>query len=131
MIEAGKNYLLFDGDCGICTRSVEFARRIDRAGRFVIAPYRSFSEADLAVYGISYDDCDRALQVITRKGRVYRGAFGVNYFLWRILPWSILVLLIYAVPILLIFELIGYRLVANNRHRISQWLGLTACKIQT
>src|SRR5262245_55652559 len=123
MIEAGKDYLLFDGDCGICTWSAELIERADRSRNFVIEPYQTIDEKELMRYGISYKDCDHALQVITRRGHVYAGAFGINYFLWQQFPLSLLVILIYAVPILLLFELIGYRLIANNRHRISQWLG--------
>jgi predicted DCC family thiol-disulfide oxidoreductase YuxK len=127
LIEAGKDHLLFDGDCGVCTWSAEWVKRMDRDGQFIVEPYQMFAESELMRFGIDYQDCDRALQVITRRGRVHRGAFGVNYFLWRRFPWSLLVVLIYAIPILLVLELIGYRLVANHRHRISQWFGLKAC----
>jgi hypothetical protein len=37
------------------------------------------------------------------------------------------VLLIYAIPPLLLLEVIGYRIVADNRHRISRWFGMQAC----
>lgn len=127
LIEAGKDHLLFDGDCGVCTWFAEWVKQMDRGEQFVVEPYQMFAEPELMRFGIDYEDCGRALQVITRRGRVYRGAFGVNYFLWRQFPWSLLVALIYAVPILLVLELIGYRLVANHRHRISQWFGLKAC----
>jgi predicted DCC family thiol-disulfide oxidoreductase YuxK len=129
-IEAGNDHLLFDGDCGVCSWSVECLKRLDREGRFRIEPYQRFAESELQRFGISYADCDRALQVVTRRGRVYRGAFGVNYFLWRRFPWTLLVALIYAVPVLLLAELIGYRLVASNRHRISAWFGLKACVLK-
>lgn len=130
MIEPGKEYLLFDGDCGICTWSADVVKQIDRSGDFVVEPYQMFSEQELMRYRISYERCERAIQVITRRGRVYRGAFGINYFLWRQFPWSLLVILIYAIPVLLLFELIGYRLIANNRHRISRWFGLKACLLK-
>lgn len=128
-IEAGRDYLLFDGDCGVCAWSAEVARRLDRNREFVIEPYQVFDESGLAPFGINHEKCSRALQVITRKGRVYAGAFGVNYFLWRRFPWSLLVILIYAIPVLLLLEVIGYRIVAGNRHRISQWFGMPACLI--
>ena len=130
MIEPGRDYLLFDGDCGICTWSADVVKRMDRARRFIVEPYQMFAEQELGPYGISYEDCNRAIQVITRRGRVYAGAFGVNYFLWQQFPWSLLVILIYAIPVLLLFELIGYRLIANNRHRISQWFGMKACLLK-
>jgi predicted DCC family thiol-disulfide oxidoreductase YuxK len=127
LIEAGRDHLLFDGDCGICTWSAEVVRRMARRHPFIAEPYQMFSEEELVKFGITYEQCTKALQVVTRRGRVYRGAFGVNYFLWRQFPWSLLVVLIYAIPALLLFEVIGYRLIANNRHRLSRWFGMKAC----
>ncbi|HMB29775.1 MAG TPA: DCC1-like thiol-disulfide oxidoreductase family protein [Blastocatellia bacterium] len=123
-ITAGHDYLLFDGDCGVCSWSAGIARRMDRGRGFIVEPYQAFDETELARFGINYENCSRAVQVITRKGRVYAGAFGVNYFLWRRFPWSVAVFLVYAIPVLLLLEMIGYRIVAENRHHISQWLGL-------
>jgi len=126
-IEASRDYLLFDGDCGVCSWSAEVAKRMDGGRRFTIEPYQAFDESELMRFGIDYEKCSRALQVITRKGHVYAGAFGVNYFLWRRFPWSpwsLAVFLVYAIPMLLLLEVIGYRIVAENRHRISQWFGL-------
>ncbi|MFN0085477.1 MAG: thiol-disulfide oxidoreductase DCC family protein [Blastocatellia bacterium] len=128
MIERGREHMLFDGDCGICAWSAELVKRMDRKRRFRVEPYQAYEEADLRAYGIDYADCARALQVITRKGRVYGGALGVNYFLWRQFPWTLLVILIYAVPILFVLELIGYRLVADHRQRLSIHFGLKGCK---
>ncbi len=128
MIEPGRDHLLFDGDCGICTQSADLVRRLDRAGRFVVVPYQEIPEEELRRRGLDYAACSRALQVVTRRGRVYGGAFGVNYFLWQRWPGRLLVALIYGVPILLLLELIGYRLVAWNRQRLSRLLGLRACQ---
>ncbi len=130
MIERGKDYLLFDGDCGICTYSSEIAKRMDGNKRFIVEPYQAFAETELMKFGITYQQCARNLQAITRQGRVYQGAFAVNYFLWRHFPWPLLVILIYILPVLLLLEVIGYRLVANNRRRISQWLGMNACALR-
>lgn len=127
-IETGRDYLLFDGDCGVCSWSAEIAKRMNR--RFIVEPYQTFDESELMRFGITYEKCSRALQIITRRGQVHAGAFGVNYFLWRCFPWSLLVFLIYAIPVLLLFEVIGYRVIADNRHRISQWLGMRACLIR-
>jgi predicted DCC family thiol-disulfide oxidoreductase YuxK len=130
MIQRGKDYLLFDGDCGICTWSSEILKRIDRGSQFAILPYQQISENELLEFGITYERCARAIQVITRSGRVYQGAFGVNYFLWQKFPGKLLVSLIYVVPLLLLFEVIGYRLIADNRHRLSRWFGMKACLYQ-
>jgi predicted DCC family thiol-disulfide oxidoreductase YuxK len=103
---------------------------MDRRHEFIIEPYQAFDESELMRFGIDYEKCSRALRVVTRKGRVYAGAFGVNYFLWRRFPWSLMVFLVYAIPALLLLEVIGYRIVAENRHRISRWFGMQACLIR-
>lgn len=129
-IKPNQDYLLFDGDCGICTWSSEFAKRMDGGKNFLVEPYQMFDERELMRFGISYEQCTKKMQVVTRKGKSYAGAFGVNYFLWKQFPWTLLVIAIYALPILLMLELIGYRLIADNRHHISAWFGLTACKLR-
>jgi predicted DCC family thiol-disulfide oxidoreductase YuxK len=129
-IKANQDYLLFDGDCGICTWSSEIAKRMDGGRHFIVEPYQMFDEGELMRLGIGYDQCTKKLQVITHKGKVHQGALGVNYFLWKQFPWTLLVILIYALPVLLLLELIGYRLIADNRHRISAWFGMTACKLR-
>lgn len=130
MIQANRDYLLFDGDCGICTWSSELAKRMDTKSQFTIEPYQMFAESELLKFGLGYEQCSRKLQVLTRRGKVYAGAIGVNYFLWQRPVFRLLVILIYALPLLLLFELIGYRLVAENRHRISGWFGLKACALK-
>lgn len=131
MIEFGQRaYLLFDGDCGICSWSADWVRTIDRRQQFVVQPYQSFPETDLQQFGITYEQCEQKMHVITRQGKVYRGAFGVNYFLWQYWPWKALVVLIYAMPVILLAELIIYAWVARNRHRLSQWFGLKACLLK-
>lgn len=120
--------MLFDGDCGVCARLVETARRMDRAARFIFAPHQALPDNDLARYGLSRANCESALQVITRHRRVYAGALAVNYFLWQRWPWRLLLLVVYGLPILLLLEMLGYRLFAANRHRISAWLGLQVCR---
>jgi predicted DCC family thiol-disulfide oxidoreductase YuxK len=121
--------LLYDGDCGVCMRLMETARWLDTKRLFALRPYQSFDEATLAQHGLSYEACSRKLQVITASGRVYAGAFGVNFFFWQYWPWKIFVVLIYLLPPFLLCEIAGYALFARYRRQISQWLGLTACAL--
>jgi len=130
MIDVGKHaYMLIDGDCGICTHSGKVARRIDNRMKFRIEPYQNFAEDELKKFGLNYAKCAREIQVISRAGRVYSGAFGINYFLYHCVPWRMAVLCLYALPPLLLAEVIGYAVVAKNRHHISRRLGLQSCKI--
>lgn len=126
----GKAYLLFDGDCGICTKSAELCERIDGGRHFVVTPYQTIAERELVALGSDYESCSKRLHVVTRNRTVRRGAFAVNHFLWHYWPWKIAVALIYILPPLLLAEIVGYALVARHRHRISAWFGLTACKLK-
>jgi len=122
---------LYDGDCGVCSRAADILVKLDTTHDFTVRPYRSFREDELEQYGLSYDKCSKRAYAISSNGRVYGGAFGVNYFFLKRFPWSLLVILIYAIPRLLAAELIGYYLVAKNRYRISRWLGLEACRVKS
>ena len=125
------HYLLFDGDCGICTSFSEAARRIDRRNRFAIEPYQRYSEGELKRWGLSYAACARKLQVVSRSGRVYSGAFALNYFIYHQFPWSLLLVPIYVVPVFLLLEVAAYALLARSRYQVSRWLGLKACLVRT
>lgn len=124
------NYLVFDGDCGICTRSAEICGRIDKNRQFAIVPFQDIPEAELRRFDLDYQKCSGEVQVINSTGRVYGGTFAVNYFLFQQRPWKAPILFIYLIPLLLLFEIIGYKIVARNRTRISQWLGLAACRVK-
>src|SRR5689334_22842200 len=76
LIELGKRaYLLFDGDCGICTWFADVTMRIDVQRLFYIEPYQRMPEPDLQPLGLRHIDCSRRLQVITQQGKVHSGAF--------------------------------------------------------
>lgn len=126
-MERSKHLLLFDGDCGICARFAEWAKGVDRRKRFAIKPYQEVSEAELASFGLSAEKCSKRVYVVSRAGRTYGGAFGINYFLLHHFPWSLFIALIYAVPVFLLLEVLFYAAVARHRHRISRWLGMKSC----
>jgi predicted DCC family thiol-disulfide oxidoreductase YuxK len=130
-IEPGTHgYFLFDGDCGICTKSAEVSRWIDRRKRWIVEPYQLFPESELARYGLSYELCARKVRLIAPSGRAYGGAFAVNRFLLGHFPWMVIPIVIYLLPPVLLLEVIGYAVVARNRHHISRWLGMNACLIR-
>lgn len=124
-----KNYLLYDGACGVCHAAARLAERLDYAQKFAVRPYQQISAEELQRYRTSTAECARRVHVLTARGKIHAGAFAVNYLLWQYFPWKIFIAVIYLVPILLLFEIIGYEIVARNRRRLSQWLGLTACAL--
>ena len=125
-----KGLLLFDGDCGVCSKLAEWAARRDGGRHFRVEPYFEFSEEQLSPYGLTWADCTRAVQLITARGKVIEGAFAVNHFLWTLGPFKPLVATLYLLFPLLGVEMLGYAIVAQNRHRISAALGMNACKVR-
>ena len=63
--------LVYDADCGFCTRSAQFTKRwVDRRDRFDVRPWQ---ELDLAAVGLSPEDCDDAAQFLTADGSIRSG----------------------------------------------------------
>src|SRR5690606_21577258 len=127
----GRSRLLFDGDCGVCTELSRWAAakasRLDPP-RFEVLPYFDVPEAELGEHGLSYEDCTHSVQLIEPDGKVRSGAFAVNRFLLEIPRWRWTVISLYVLFPLIPLEMLGYWIVARNRHRISAALGMNACK---
>lgn len=126
-IEIGRRYILWDGDCGFCRRSVEVLARMDAQDNdarsiFIIAPYQNFSASELRKVGLSSRQCAREVQIVSASGRTFGGAFAINYFLWQQPRWKVVVALGFLCPILFLIEALIYKLVAKNRMLFSQIL---------
>lgn len=80
--------LIFDGDCGFCTRSVALAARLraDPAD-FAIEAYQYL---DLAPYSLTNTQCDQALQWVDRAGNSHAAQHAVARLLsacaWYVRP---------------------------------------------
>lgn len=106
--------LIYDGDCGICTRLAGFAGRRLRPR----AEVRASQELDLAAYGVTEAQCAEALQLVTAQGRVYSAQDAVARLLlisrppWR--PAGLVLLL----PGVNALAGVAYRWIARNRYRL-------------
>ncbi len=92
-------------------------------------PFQDFSCEELSAWNLNAAECLHEMKVVSFSGKVYGGAFGLNYFLWQFWPWKIGVFFIYAIPVLLLLEIFGYKLFAKNRHLISRWMGFKSCDL--
>jgi predicted DCC family thiol-disulfide oxidoreductase YuxK len=113
--------LLFDGDCGFCTRAAHLAERIN-PGVAVLA----WQRADLVALGVSEAQAAAALQYVSGD-RVGDGSDAVAFFLLdsgRLLGLVGRTLLL---PGVRGAAQAGYRIVAANRHRLPG--GTPACAI--
>jgi predicted DCC family thiol-disulfide oxidoreductase YuxK len=68
--------LVFDGECGFCTRCVGWVRRLDRRGRIDVRPYQAPGAP--ASVGASTEQCAEAVQWLGPDGVRRSGADAVN-----------------------------------------------------
>jgi predicted DCC family thiol-disulfide oxidoreductase YuxK len=119
----GAPVLIFDGDCGICTRLAGFvSSAILPPAAGTVVP---FQRLDLAPYGLDAQTCVEALQYVSRGGRVYAAQDAVARLLLGSRPWWRPVGAIIVIPGLNRLAGVVYRWVARNRHRLPG--GTPAC----
>ena len=127
--------VIYDGDCGFCTRTKRWMERLDLERLFAWHPYQS--GAGLS-YGISMDDASRRLYLVSGS-KVYSGFAAFRMLaLWNPAAYLVLYavlaipgehsmfrnitvasLLVFFSPI---FAPVGeavYAWIARNRHRLS------------
>lgn len=75
----GDGLLVFDGQCGFCTRSVGWARALDRRGRVEVRPYQEPGVPESI--GTDAATCSEAVQWQGRDGVRLEGAAAVNALL--------------------------------------------------
>ena len=113
--------LIFDGDCGFCSRCARFAaRRLPSA-----AEVKPWQRVDLAAYGVSPEQAAHEVVWVGTDGRIDGGAQAIARLLLDCGgAWKLPGLLLRVPP----FRWVGhglYRLVANNRYRLPG--GSAAC----
>lgn len=107
--------LFFDGVCGLCNQSVNFAMSRDRKGRLLYSPL----QGETAAAVLSAEDLENLDTVILRSsdGQVYRRSAAIVRVLWLLgIPWKICGCLLWLIPLPL--RDLGYRLVSKVRYRV-------------
>jgi predicted DCC family thiol-disulfide oxidoreductase YuxK len=113
--------LLFDGDCGFCTRAANLAERINPDVAVL-----AWQRADLPALGVSEADAATALQYVSGD-RIGGGSDAIAFFLLDSGRLLGLVGRGMLLPGVRAAAQAGYRLVAANRHRLPG--GTPACAI--
>jgi predicted DCC family thiol-disulfide oxidoreductase YuxK len=129
----GLPIILFDGDCGFCTRSADWLTGTF-PGSIEVVPYQ---HAYLNGLGVTEADCASAVQWVPRDGQRQHGAAAIAAALraggagrpdW--VGWSARATgAITAVPPLAWLAALAYRWVSANRHRLPG--GTPACQLRT
>ncbi|MBI3400927.1 MAG: DUF393 domain-containing protein [Acidobacteria bacterium] len=117
------NYVLYDGDCGFCSRWVpSWAKTLKRAG-FEIAPLQSPWLANVA--HLNPAELTDDFTLLLDDGRLLRGADAYRYLMRRIW-WTLPLYALSVIPGLRgIFDW-GYRTFARNRYCVSRAFRLAA-----
>lgn len=111
--------IVFDGDCGFCTRSALRLERMGR-GRLAVVPWQW---ADLPALGLTAAQCAQAVQFVGPGGRA-GGAPAIAAALRCCpQPWAALGAVVDARALRPLAARV-YRFVADNRHRLP---GAAAC----
>jgi predicted DCC family thiol-disulfide oxidoreductase YuxK len=115
--------LVYDADCGFCTRSVQFIQRwVDRRDRYDVRPWQ---ELDLAAVGLTAQECDEAAQFLMADGSVRSGHEAIASAATHGAPgWRPVGHLLLAPGISWVAAR-TYRWVAAHRHRLPG--GTAAC----
>lgn len=106
--------LYFDGNCGMCTRSVNALMTRQRTGELHVAPFQRPGTAERL--GVQVDQLSEAAWWQDSSGAVYRGAEAINAALGAGLGTRI-PLWLYRVPGVRQVQDAGYRWVAAHRYR--------------
>jgi predicted DCC family thiol-disulfide oxidoreductase YuxK len=118
--------LVYDGDCGMCTKTAAFAanRLRPSPGRYAVTAYQ---DADLVALGLTPRQCAHAVRWVSAGGRTYAAEDAVARALlasrWWVRPAGLAIL----APGLHTVAGHLYRWVARNRHRLPG--GTPACAL--
>ncbi|MEU7636298.1 DUF393 domain-containing protein [Streptomyces sp. NPDC039016] len=115
--------LVYDGDCGFCTTSVNIAERYLRPRCLITA----WQFTDLDALGVTQQRAEHEVLWITPTGTVHGGAQAVaKLLLGAGAPWSVAGAVLTLPPVRWITHAV-YRLIATNRHRMPG--GTPACAL--
>jgi predicted DCC family thiol-disulfide oxidoreductase YuxK len=115
----GRAWVIWDGECGFCRRSVAWAVRHDAKGRLRPAPFQRVPSPPMAPQ--LQRACRRAVHVIKPDGTVLKAGRAALYVL-GVVGWPSIVVQLLSLPPLVWLVEIGYRIVANNRMVLSRFL---------
>jgi predicted DCC family thiol-disulfide oxidoreductase YuxK len=107
--------LIFDGRCGVCTRSIRMLGALDRGRRVLAIPCQRPGAAESV--GLTPEDCESAAWAVAPDGRLYRGAEAMNVALSAALRTR-LPHVLYELPVIGRWQDRVYRWVAANRRRL-------------
>jgi predicted DCC family thiol-disulfide oxidoreductase YuxK len=122
-VSATRGWVLYDGDCGVCSRWVPFWKETLQARGFAIAELQS--EWVRERLGLSEGELVEDLRLLLADGRQVRDADVYRHVMRRVW-WAFPIYVLSVMPLLRAVFNLGYRLFADNRYAISHSCGVAA-----
>jgi predicted DCC family thiol-disulfide oxidoreductase YuxK len=110
--------LLWDGECGFCRRSVQWAERRDARHAFQAVPYQQAPSPPMTPE--LRKACSRAVHLVTADGKLLRAGRACLWVLQQV-GFPVLARVLALPPLVWAVE-VGYWLVARNRQLASRFL---------
>ncbi|MGE5219408.1 MAG: thiol-disulfide oxidoreductase DCC family protein [Chloroflexota bacterium] len=117
MADDVKGWVLYDGDCGFCSRWVPFWEKTLAKRGFRIAPLQAEWVAEK--FNLAADELTGDFRLLLADGKKIAGADVYRYLMRRIW-WATPLYLLSILPVLRNLFDAGYRAFADNRYWISR-----------
>lgn len=125
MTETNETRLIYDGDCGFCTRSAQWISSKWAAGPKIVS-WQQLGDQELLALGLTQRDVAAAAWWADENGQLHRGHRAVGKALVQAGgPYGLLGRVLLIPPISWVAAA-GYRLVARFRYRLPG--GTPACR---
>ena len=117
--------LLFDGKCGICTRTARWVREHDTQGRILVVPNQSTEWRSR--FSIAPEEAAKRVYAIDAPGRIFAGAAAINRVLEELGGRPATIGRLYRFAPIALIENAVYPLIARYRGLLSRWGDVPAC----
>jgi predicted DCC family thiol-disulfide oxidoreductase YuxK len=107
--------VLYDGDCGLCQRSVSWLRMLDREERVKFLNFRE-SQTRERFPQLEYDNLQKEMHLVTHHSKIFKG-FYVYRYLARVIPALYPALILVYLPGSSFIGVKTYQLIAKYRYR--------------
>ena len=119
-------FVLYDGDCGLCSRTAQALRILDRRGRLRLMPLQ-LAVAELGAAAPSVAAMRETLHAGV-PGRGWSTGGEASLRIARAIPVLSSLAVVGSLPLLNRLVEPGYVLLASNRDRIGRFLGAERCR---
>ena len=115
-----RHWLLYDGDCAMCRRTVNWIGKRDTETQFEIIEFQIAPTPPMTPE--IYEACKKAMHVVTADGKILHGGRAMMFVLERINWGYEIVPRFLSLPPMIWFVELGYKLVAANRQFFSRFI---------